>query len=153
MFGPDAARTPTTQQLLRQTLHELSSRLEKIDQPRSDRGGLPARSGAGSSQHHGLQQVRTERNLGANDHASAETHVADSEASGIHGYYAALMAAARITLSPRDAAALIRNLKNQKIIAVRAANDRLHAARANHPKRPQIILTPKSTKLPGIQFH
>ncbi|MGO9172218.1 MAG: hypothetical protein ACLP7P_09665 [Rhodomicrobium sp.] len=130
-----AARTASPQHLLRQTLHEVSSRVDKIDKPRGDRGHLPAQSGAGSSQHHRLQQVQAERNLTDHTHASAEGHVADSsEVSGLHGYYAALMAAARSSLSPRDAAALIRNLKNQKIIAVRAAKDRRHATRANRQK-------------------
>ncbi len=137
----DPARTESPQRLLRQTLHEVSSRVDKIDKPRGDRGDLPAQSGAGSRQHHGLQQVQTERNLADHTHASAEGHVADSgEVSGIHGYYAALMAAARNSLSPRDAAALIRNLKNQKILAVRAAKDRRHAAHAgcSKPIRPAM---------------
>jgi len=130
-----AARTATSQHLLRQTLHEVSSRVDKIDKPRGDRGDLPAQSGAGSRQHHGLQQVQADRNLSDPTHASAEGPVADSgEISGICGYYAALIAAARNSLSPRDAAALIRNLKNQKIIAVRAAKDRRHGARANRQK-------------------
>ncbi|MFY9640785.1 MAG: hypothetical protein WCD20_08345 [Rhodomicrobium sp.] len=138
-----AARTATTQHVLRQTLRELSSRVGEIDKTRGDRGHLSDRSRAGSRQHHGLQQVQTDRNLADHAHASAEGHDAGPcEISGIHGYYAALMAAARISLSPRDAAALIRNLKNQKIIAVRSAKDRLHAARAGRrkPIRPAIKL-------------
>jgi hypothetical protein len=130
------AMPATTQHLLRQTLHEVSGRLGEIDKPRGDRGDLPAQSGAGSRQHHGLQQVQTDRNLAGDTHASAEGHAADSgEVSGLHGYYAALMAAARISLSPRDAAALIRNLKNQKIIAIRAAKDRRRAHMQNKNRK------------------
>lgn len=140
---PDAARTANPQRLLRQALHEVSSRVDKIDKPRGDRGDLPAQSRAGSRQHHGLQQVQADRNLSNHTYESAEGHAADSgEVSGIHFYYASLIAAARNSLSPRDAAALIRNLKNQKSLAVRAAKDRRHAARARRrkPIRPAIKL-------------
>src|SRR5215470_6269781 len=50
-------------------------------------------------------------------------------------YFNRLIAAARSTLSRADAAAGIRSLRTQKILAMRAAKDRRRAASANQPRR------------------
>jgi hypothetical protein len=110
-----------------------------------------SRPGAGAYRYDELRPVRpegaiaavhsqshTEGQADASADLAGESPATDSELPGIHAYYAALMAAVRGTLSPRDAAVLIRNLKNQKILAVRAAKNRRHAMRANQrrPNRP-----------------
>jgi hypothetical protein len=70
----------------------------------------------------------------------------DSEFAGLAGYYAGLIAAARSSLPPGEAAALVRRLRNEKIMVMRAAKDRRrmrHAmlrhtrkpAHAHHPRR------------------
>jgi hypothetical protein len=83
-----------------------------------------------------MQQVRS-------DHAgldNADTGVG-AEIAGIHGYYGALIAAARSTLSPRDAAAVVRNLTSQKIAAVREAKNRRKALRAANRARARMIVS------------
>jgi len=55
----------------------------------------------------------------------------ENELPGLCAYYAGLMAAARSSLSRRDAAAVIRNLKAEKIAAVRNAKNRRRAQRCN----------------------
>lgn len=61
-----------------------------------------------------------------------------SEIPGISAFYKALIAAARSSLSPTIAGAFIRRLRNEKMLAMRAAKDRRRAARANcrAPQRP-----------------
>ena len=71
-------------------------------------------------------------------HAMKESGLAltalDPELAGIYGYYAGLIAAARNSLNPADAAAAVRSLQIQKILAVRAALDRQQAEQANRPR-------------------
>jgi len=61
----------------------------------------------------------------------AEPSDVDSELPAIRAYLNSLIAAARSSLSRADAASVIRSLRTQKILAMRAAKDRRCAARAN----------------------
>jgi hypothetical protein len=70
-----------------------------------------------------------------------------SELAGVHAFYGALIAAARINLSPDEAAAVVRRLRIQKTLAVRNVKDRLRAERANRPK-PQRPERPTSLPRP-----
>ncbi len=54
-----------------------------------------------------------------------------SELGGIQAYFNGLIAAARNGLSRAEAATVIRSLRSQKILAMRAARDRRRATRAN----------------------
>jgi hypothetical protein len=54
------------------------------------------------------------------------------------------MAAVRGTLSPKDAAAVVRNLRNQKILAVRNAKARRHAMRASRRRPDKPAAAPPS---------
>jgi hypothetical protein len=53
------------------------------------------------------------------------------EIAGIAAYYTCLIASARSSLSPPDAAALVRRLRNEKIMVMRAAKDRHRMRRPN----------------------
>jgi hypothetical protein len=69
----------------------------------------------------------------------AEASDFDSELPGIRAYFKSLIAAARSSLSGADAAALIRRLRAQKILAMRAAKDRRRAQRANRPQPSRLF--------------
>ena len=75
----------------------------------------------------------------------AEASDFDSELPGIHAYFNSLIAAARSSLSRADAASVIRSLRIQKILAMRAAKDRHRAARAN--RRSALQVPPPSASL------
>ena len=68
-----------------------------------------------------------------------------AEFGAVHSYYATLIAAARQSLSPRDIAAAVRSLLNQKCAAMRALTERSQAAsRAQResrvaPERPAAV--------------
>jgi len=115
-------------QFPRDTLHEMSGRVRANDLQGSDRRDMPGGPGAGAGQHRQLQQVQAGRNLGSGQAAHAGS---GGEISAIGGYYAALIAAARATLRPHEAVAMVRNLMSQKVQAIRAAQDRMRVARAN----------------------
>ncbi len=69
---------------------------------------------------------------------AADIPIDDTEISAIQIFYKGLIAAARSSLAPPIAAAFVRRLRDEKIMVMRAAQDRLRAARANRqkPKRP-----------------
>jgi hypothetical protein len=60
------------------------------------------------------------------------------------------MAAAHSSLSPADAAALVRRLRTEKILAVRAAKDRRCAARANQRIASKPALPPSMPSSPKL---
>ena len=70
----------------------------------------------------------------------------DSELPGIHAYFNSLITAARNSLSWADAAAVIRSLRTQKILAMRAAKDRRRAAQANRRSTQQPTHTSSCPK-------
>ena len=126
--APHTASRARTLRFPRDALHEVSGRVRAHDHQGRDSHDVPGGSRAGAGEHRELQQVQTDRNLGSPEVAHAES---GGEISAIGGYYAGLIAAARATLRPHEAAALVRNLLSQKAQAVRAAQDRMHAARTN----------------------
>ncbi len=83
---------------------------------------------------------------------AGEGAVTDSEIPGISAHYKALIAAARSSLAPAAAQALVRRLRNEKILATRAAKDRRRTRRLNRsrPQKSPIPLT--SRPYPKIQF-
>jgi hypothetical protein len=118
---------------------------------------LPRRDKQPDSQHsperHALHARRQSDHAG--DHqlqtAHSETGIADQlgelaqdipggEISGIHLYYAGLIAAVPGSMKGGDAKAMIRRLQNEKTSAVRAAKERRYAVRANRrtASRPPI---------------
>ncbi len=114
-------------------LRPLRAELGAQTQERPDSQALPSGRQSDPARHIGLQQVHCETQDAAQDGDLAAA-AADSELPGIHGYYAGLMAAARSSLSPAEAAAMIRRLRTEKILAVRAAKERRCTARANQRK-------------------
>ena len=68
-----------------------------------------------------------------------------AEFGAVHSYYATLITAARQSLSPRDIAAAVRSLFNEKCAAMRAVTERSQAAsRAQReskvaPERPAAV--------------
>jgi len=125
---------------------------------------LSSRPGTGAEKYGPLRSVRTEEGRGgvarplshthaeAQSEALAETGDFDSELPGIRAYFAALIAAARRSLSRADAAALIRRLRTQKILAMRAAKDRRRAARANRRNTCKPANPPAVTSYPRLHF-
>ena len=61
---------------------------------------------------------------------------AGGELASIHAYYATLIAGARGSLRPGDAAAMVRRLRAEKGAAIRAVRSRLAASRAARARRP-----------------
>jgi hypothetical protein len=115
--------------------------------------GVLARSRAGPGRYDGLQQVRTDQRaaVGLGQSAGEAAAVASAtfrdELAAISGYYAARIAAARAGLAPRNIAAVVRAIQNERIIAVRAvlerwsaesraSTERRQATRAGGPVRP-----------------
>jgi hypothetical protein len=117
--------------------------------------GLSARSRADLGGDDGLRSLRTEGGTGtaalavlADTIRAAAVDVSASfsaEFGAVHSYYATLIAAARQSLSPRDIAAAVRSLLNQKCAAMRALTERSQAAsRAQReskvaPERPAAV--------------
>ena len=120
--------SPPDKRFSRDALHEVSGRVRAHDHQGRDSHDVPGGSRTGVGQHRELQQAQAERNL---DSAQAAHDGGGGEISAIGGYYAGLIAAARATLRPHEAAAMVRNLMSQKAEAIRAAQDRMCAARAN----------------------
>ncbi len=148
-----ATTIASAQRFLRDALHEMSGRVRAHDIAGHNGRALSRGSRAGASEPGQLQQVQSERNLTDHTRSNVQGHDTDGgELSGIHGYYAALIAAARATMRPGQAAAAIRDLRNQKTLAIRFAKDRKHAERANRPKphRPSAAAPP--TILPKWQY-
>jgi hypothetical protein len=79
---------------------------------------------------HQLQTAHSETGL-ADQHGELGQDIPGDEISGIHLYYAGLIAAVRGSMKGSDAKAMIRRLRNEKISAVRAAKARRCAARSN----------------------
>jgi hypothetical protein len=99
--------------------------------------GLSARSRAGLGGDDGLRSLRSEGTGTAALAVLADTIRAaavdvsalfSAEFGAVHSYYAALIAAARQSLSPRDIAAAVRSLLNQQCVAMRAVTERSQAA-------------------------
>jgi hypothetical protein len=67
--------------------------------------------------------------------------IVESDISGIRAVYTALIAAARSSLSPADAGAFVRRLRDEKVMVMRTAKDRKKASRANRRKPGQPIAT------------
>ena len=83
-------------------------------------------------------KFRRGRNLSL---AAASNDTAAGELSGIHRHYAALIAAARATMRPDQAALAIHNLRNEQTLAIRNVKNRKEAERANRrePHRPEAF--------------
>jgi hypothetical protein len=67
-----------------------------------------------------------------------------AELASVSSYYASRIAAARSSLNPADAAAVIRNLKNEEALAMRAVIEKWQAyflnagnGKTSAPKRPR----------------
>jgi len=126
-------------------LHALRGRVDTQPGERHQDDRLSSRPGTGIDQYGPLRSVRAEgAGVGpplsqayaeAQSEAAAEAGDFDSELPGIGAYFNRLIAAARSSLSRADAAAGIRSLRTQKILAMRAAKDRRRAASANQPRR------------------
>jgi hypothetical protein len=131
-------------QLSRNPLHEVSGRVCAHDHQRRDRRDMPGGSRADPGRYHELQQVRNEGGqtgqLSQGQGQSQERGQSNgargggNEIGSLHGYYAALIAAAWATMRPDQAAAYIRNLRAEKIQAVRSVKDR-RAAEQKQPLR------------------
>jgi hypothetical protein len=132
-------------QLSRNSLHEVSGRVCAHDHQRRDRRDMPGGSRADPGRYHELQQVRNEggqvgQRPGQEQGQSQERGQSNgarggsNEIGSLHGYYAALIAAAWATMRPDQAAAYIRNLRAEKIQAVRSVKDR-RAAEQKQPLR------------------
>lgn len=61
---------------------------------------------------------------------------AGGELASTHAYYATLIAGARGSLRPGEAAAMVRRLRAEKGAAIRAARSRMAASRAARVRRP-----------------
>jgi hypothetical protein len=123
-------------------LHALRGRLDTHPGGRHQDNRLSSRPGTGAAQYDQLRSVRAEGGGGvgppflqspaeAQNESTAERGDSASELGAIRGYFNGLIAAARSSLSPSDAAAVIRSLRTQKILAMRAAKDRHRATRSN----------------------
>ncbi len=138
-------RNAKLRKLLCNTLHELSGRMG----PNNDRAGairgLSGGPGAGNArpcvvqhvsggQTHSQPQTQT---LSADPPPGDATHAeGDSELAGIQSHFTTLIAAARLTMRPADAARIVANLKIQKILAIRALKQRKIAERAKKSLSP-----------------
>ena len=76
-----------------------------------------------------MQRIHAEKSL-SQQPARASAGDFTSQLAGIHGHYASRIAAVRATMRPEQAAAMIRNLRIEKMLAVRNAKARRHAERA-----------------------
>lgn len=115
---------------LRNTLQELSGRFRANDNQRLNSSHVPDRSTAGVQEHRQLQQVQRKR-IGRAD----SCHSGDrAEISALYGYYAALIAAARGSLRPAEAASFVRMLQDEQAAAIRNVEDRQQAERKNRRK-------------------
>jgi hypothetical protein len=120
-------------------LHELYGRVRAhLHQHGQHHADVSRGSRADTAGHRELQQVRADptraevsRLAGGNSAASD----GGIEIGGIAGYFAGLIAAARATLRPYEAAAAISNLLSQKAQAIRNAKDR-RAVERQQPARP-----------------
>jgi hypothetical protein len=115
------------QRFLRDALHELSGRIRAQDHQGRNSPDVPHRSRAGAGEHRELQQVQAER------HLTRPVRQVDDFASRLavlHGHYATRIAAARATMRPAQAQTVIRNLRNEKIVAIRNAKNSRRAERA-----------------------
>jgi hypothetical protein len=148
-------------------LHEMRSRLDASRQGRSQNYRLSSRPGAGVDQYDRLRSLRAEGGpASASAQSCAETtgeitpptcfgeeaDAPDCEVSGIRAFYAALIAAARSSLPRAAAAALVQRLRTEKIMATRAAKDRLHARRANQHNIRKLTHAPPASSYPKRQF-
>ncbi len=127
-----------------QPLHAMQGRLDTDRAGGWNSDGVLARSRAGAGRYDGLQSVRTDQraavglgqvagDVSAEAYAKAEVTAEaapnfSSELAAVAGYYAARLAATRAGLSPRDIAAAVRAIQNEKIVAIRAVLERWSAA-------------------------
>jgi hypothetical protein len=120
-------------------LQAMQGGVDTYDRERRQGDHLSSQSGAGAAQPYELRPVQAEGGgLSGQVAAAADLAGPDSELSNIRTYYKGLIAAARTSLSPAEAAAAVRRLLDEEIVAVRAANARRvarskdrHIARAN----------------------
>jgi hypothetical protein len=138
-------------------LHALRGRMDTQPGGWHQDRRLSPRPGTGAAQYDQLRSVRVEGrggvatpflqfNAEAQSAASTESGDSASELGAIRGYFNGLIAAARNALSPAEAAAVIRSLRNQKILAMRAARDRRRAARANQRRRTHSAMKDAGSK-------
>jgi len=136
--------------LRRHALHALRGGVDAPPGGRQESYRLSSRPGAGAEKYDQLRSLRAEARGGvarpllqthteAHTQVVAETGDSASELSGIGAYFNALIAAARTSLSRADAAAVIRSLHTQKILAMRAVKDRRRAAPRNRPQPSRLI--------------
>ena len=138
-------------------LHALPGRMDTPPGERHQDYRLSSRPGTGADQYDQLRSLRAEgpgvgppplrAHSEAQGEAVADIGASASELGGIIAYFNSLIAAARNSLSCADAAIVTRSLRIQKILAMRAANDRQRASRANQRKRaPHAAATAPCTK-------
>jgi hypothetical protein len=127
-----------------QILPPLSGRLDALSE-RWQRGAcdhlLSARPGTGAAQHHQMRSLRDAGGLAGplDELMPADTpdfYDSGSEIAAIAGYYAGLIAAARRSLRPADAAAVVRRLRDEKIMVTRAAKNRRRRVMVRHARKP-----------------
>lgn len=118
-------------------LHEVPGRVRAHDHRGRDHHEVPGGSRADPGRYRELQQVQGERGQISQSQEPGQSTGArggSNEIGSLHGYYAALIAAAWATMRPDQAAAYIRNLRAEKIQAVRSVKDR-RAAEQKQPLR------------------
>ncbi len=79
-----------------------------------------------------MQRVHAEKSLSPQPARASVSNAGDftTQLAGIHGHYASRIAAIRATMRPEQAAAMIRNLRTEKMLAIRNAKARRQAERA-----------------------
>ena len=124
-------------------LHQVQSRMDANRTARIDHV-LSARPATGSISYDQLRSVSVEGREGLNAAHDAGDHgltAFASELGGVNSYYAARIAAARLSLRPGDVAAAILAILGEKTLATLAVLDRwMAAARATTQK--QIVKPP-----------
>lgn len=97
--------------------------------------------------HRFVQRVHAEKSLsqqppGASARNASLARDFTTQLAGIHGYYASRIAAVRATMRPGQAEAMIRNLRNEKMLAIRNAKDRRRAEKAARKSPPREPVRP-----------
>lgn len=121
-------------------LHPMQSGLDALRRGGSG-NGLPARSRAGPAQYDQLRSVRGEGSRGASlEQSRLDETTCDfsAEFAAVQSEFASRIAAARMILSSKDAASMIRRLLDEQTIAMRSITERKQLATRNRSGRPSM---------------
>ncbi len=144
-------------------LQPLSCRLDTPIRGWQQNHHLHSRPEGGAGGYDQLRPVHVEGRLGFSGSAHAEERSpppseqeeslcdAEFEIAGLRAFYTFLIAAARHSLTPIIAAGLIRRLRTERTIAIRAAKDRRHSRRHNLRQARNAAGPPQNVSYPTQQ--